>query len=158
MHTRPQRGFTLLIAIILSSVTLALGMALLDIAYKQIVLATSAKQSQYAFYNADSALECALYWDQQQNAFDYTSPASSITCATQTMTLATLPNTTTVSGNKRTTKVYMPCTGGGTNALMTISKDNVTGSTTIYSNGYSNCNASDSHRVERGLAASYGPS
>jgi hypothetical protein len=44
-----RRGFTLLIAIILSTVTLTVGLALLDIAYKHIVLATTAKASEVAF-------------------------------------------------------------------------------------------------------------
>lgn len=153
-YRRPQRGFTLLIAVILASVTLSLGLALLDIAYKQIVLATSAKQSQYGFYNADTGLECALYFDQQQNAFDYTSPATSITCAAQTMTFATAPNSTSVVGSVRTTKLYLTCPSSGYSAILTVTKDSA-GSTTVYSTGYNNCSASDAHRVERGLKASY---
>lgn len=154
IHVRTQRGFTLLIAIILSSVVLAVGLALLDIAYKQIVLATTAKQSQYAFYNADSALECALYWDQQHNAFDYTAPATSITCNSQTMTLASAPNSTSVSGGKRRTILYVPCTPSGTNAVITVDKY-ATGTTTLYAAGYNNCAGTDTHRVERGLTAYY---
>lgn len=153
-YRRPQRGFTLLIAVILSSVTLALGLALLDIAYKQIVLATTAKQSQYAFYNADSGLECALYYDQKQNAFDYTAPVASITCAGQTLTFATAPNSTSVVSNTRTTKLYLTCPSSGYNAILTVTKAS-TGSTTVYSTGYNNCTTSDTHRVERGLKASY---
>ncbi len=60
-----NRGFTLLIAVIFMSVMLSLGLALGSLAYKQEILASSAIQSQYAFYAADSALECALYADQQ---------------------------------------------------------------------------------------------
>ena len=72
MITTTQRGFTLLVAVILASVALSLGLILLDISYKQVVLASSARQSQSAFYNADSAMECALYWDQQFDSFAYT--------------------------------------------------------------------------------------
>ena len=79
----PARGFTLLIAVIFMSVMLAFGLALGSLAYKQQVLASSAIESQYAFYAADAALECALYADQQQNLFAYApigSPAPSMTC------------------------------------------------------------------------------
>ncbi len=68
-----SRGFTLLVAVIFMSVMLAFGLALGSFSYKQQVLASSAIQSQYAFYAADAALECLLYADQQQNAYNYAS-------------------------------------------------------------------------------------
>jgi Tfp pilus assembly protein PilX len=81
---KTQRGFALLVAVIFMSVMLALGLALGSLGYKQEVLASSAIESQYAFYAADSALECALYADQQENLFafnpDLDSPPPSITC------------------------------------------------------------------------------
>ena len=66
-----SRGFALLIAVIFMSVMLTFGLALGSLGYKQQVLASSAIASQYAFYVADAALECALYADEQQNAFAY---------------------------------------------------------------------------------------
>src|SRR3990167_3135616 len=81
---RAEAGFTLLIAVIFMSVMLAFGLALGSLSYKQQVLASDAIQSQYAFYVADAALECALYADQQQGIFAYPpeNPDStpSITC------------------------------------------------------------------------------
>jgi len=61
----------LLIAVIFMSVMLSFGLALSSLGYKQQVLASSAIESQYAFYAADTALECALYADQQQDLFAY---------------------------------------------------------------------------------------
>ena len=55
------------------SVMLALGLALSSLGYKQETLASTAIESQYAFYASDAALECALYADQRQNLFDYAS-------------------------------------------------------------------------------------
>src|SRR4051812_30828309 len=112
MHTPRQRGFTLLIAIILSSVVLTVGLSLLDVAYKQVVLSSTAKQSQVAFYNADSALECALYYDQKFNAFDYTAPAnqSSLTCSSTPVTNFT---SSIADPTKRVTIFTIPCPGGG---------------------------------------------
>ncbi|MFZ1075492.1 MAG: hypothetical protein WAN50_03910 [Minisyncoccia bacterium] len=66
-----KKGFALLIAVIFMSVMLALGLALGSLAYKQEVLASTAVLSQYAFYAADAALECALDADQQLNYFAY---------------------------------------------------------------------------------------
>ena len=76
-----QQGFVLLIAVIFMSVMLSLGLVLGSLAYKQQVLASNAIESQYAFYAADAALECALYADQQLNVFAFPSsqPASAPT-------------------------------------------------------------------------------
>lgn len=154
MTTSP-RGFTLLIAIVLTSVLLAIGLALLDVTYKQVTLSSSARQSQYAFYAADSALECALYWDQQQNAFSYTAPLTSIRC-----NATDLPLTTSVSGTVRTTTFSVPCPGG-TIADVTVYKTNgataCSGSSTscLYASGYNVCDASNSRRIERGLKVFY---
>lgn len=68
-----SRGFTLLIALIFMSVMLSFGLALGSLGYKQQVLASNAIESQYAFYVADTALECALFADQQQGIFAYAS-------------------------------------------------------------------------------------
>ncbi len=154
MHTTSPRGFTLLIAVILSSVISSVGLALLDVTLKQVILASAATQSQYAFYNADTALECALYWDQKIGAFDYTSPlsAGSITCADLVVT-----NYVPASGSgTRTTSFSVPCTSGsGTLGTVSISKT-ATGQTTIYANGYNSCDPNDPRRLERGLKATYG--
>ncbi len=82
---KTQRGFALLVSVIFMSVVLALGLALSSLSYKQEMLALSAIESQYAFYAADAALECALYADQQQSLFDYSShdennPPNAIVC------------------------------------------------------------------------------
>lgn len=65
----PEAGFTLLIAAIFMSVMLTFGLALASLGYKQQVLASLAIESQYAFYAANSALECALWADLQQHLF-----------------------------------------------------------------------------------------
>lgn len=150
--THPNRGFTLLIALILTSVTLALGIALLDVAYKQILLASSAKQSQYAFYSADSILECTLYWDQRFNAFNYDAPlaGSSISCDGRTVT----SYASSVSGTRRTTTFSHTCASGGTISNVTIYKES-SGQTNIFANGFNTCDANSPLRIERGIKARY---
>lgn len=68
-----KNGFALLIAVVFMSVMLSFGLALGSLGYKQQVLASAAIASQYAFYAADAALECALFADQGagQNIFAY---------------------------------------------------------------------------------------
>lgn len=147
------RGFTLLIAILLSTIAVTLGVSLLEVSYKQVILSSTAKQSQYAFYSADSAMECALYYDQQFNAFSYSNPmaSGSITCDTRVITNFTNP---TSAGPKRVTTFTVPCAGSGESARVIIYKYN-SGVTNIYANGYNTCNANDARRIERGLKVSY---
>lgn len=156
--TQTRRGFTLLISILLATVAVTLGVSLLDISYKQLILASTAKQSQFSFYAADTAMECALYFDQQLNAFSYTSPlaASNIIC--NQLTATSFSNTPFPQGSgasqHRKTTYSLPCPDGGTSAQVTVYKYS-NASTTIYANGYNTCSATDPRRVERGLKVSY---
>lgn len=65
LHSAAQSGFTLFIALIVSSLLLAIGFSLSTIILKQLVFSNSGKESQLAFYAADSGAECALYWDRK---------------------------------------------------------------------------------------------
>ena len=58
-----EAGFTLLIAALVASVVLALGASIFDLAQKEVTLSSIGRDSQFAFYAADTAAECALYWD-----------------------------------------------------------------------------------------------
>jgi Tfp pilus assembly protein PilX len=151
-----QRGFTLLIAVILSSVVLTLGLSLLDIAYKHVILASTAKASQAAFYNSDSALECALYNDQKLGVFDYLNPTAEpgtgIMCSSTQVTNYKLDKITQAPVYVFTFTV--PCSGGGVSATTTIYKY-PSGATTLYANGFNTCNAADPQRLELGLKATY---
>ena len=117
---RTNRGFALLIAVIFMSVMLAFGVALGSLAYKQQVLASSAVESQFAFYAADAGLECALYYDYQLNYFPYPQAdpgtAPSITCdnassLSQSETWSTLQwivfNRLSLDSNKRCVDVWV---------------------------------------------------
>lgn len=157
--TQP-RGFTLLIAIILSSVILAVGLALLDITFKQAVLASAAKQSQIAFYAADSALECALYWDQKHNFFtadptqrDANLTQADVLCGGLPVTFDGAPR----RGTDQITDFNIPCAGGtGIQASVRVYKNFPQGQKNrIYTEGYNSCNDSDPRRIERGLKAQY---
>ena len=155
MMTHSPRGFTLLIAVILTSVLLSVGLALLDISYKQVVLSSTARQSQYAFYAADSAIECALYWDQKVNTFAYGIGTAPIECGGQS-----IPVVSSTANGVRTSTFDTPCVNNVT-ASVTIYKTNggscSAGSATscIYATGYNTCNASDPRRIERGLKVFY---
>jgi len=58
-----KRGFTLLFAVLVSTLVLSVGASIISIALKQIILSGSARDSQFAFYAANTGIECALYLD-----------------------------------------------------------------------------------------------
>lgn len=64
-----QSGFVALFAVLISAILLAMALSISSIAYKEQLLSVNAKSSQFSFTAADSGMECALYWDINQNAF-----------------------------------------------------------------------------------------
>lgn len=82
-----ERGFTLLLAALVASIVLALGAAIYSIAQKQVLLSSLGRDSQFAFYAADTAAECALYWDFRFEYFATSTPSgANPTCDTHAMT------------------------------------------------------------------------
>ena len=80
---RASRGFTLLLAALVASIVLSLGGSIFTIAQKQVTLSSVGRDSQFAFYAADTGAECALYWDIRAAAFATSSESSemqSISC------------------------------------------------------------------------------
>lgn len=69
-----HRGVTLLVAILVTGLVLAIGTAILNITLKQFILAGVSRDSAVAFYAADAGLECGKYWDRSQNHFVDSAP------------------------------------------------------------------------------------
>ena len=80
LRSRSERGFTILLAALVASLVLALGIAVFSIAQKELILSSTGRNSQLAFYAADTGAECALYSDMRHSAFDPALPVSPITC------------------------------------------------------------------------------
>ena len=68
-NNRNQDGFTILVAVVTASILLIIAMSIGGIALKEQILSASGKESQVAFFAADTGMECVLYWDQQQGVF-----------------------------------------------------------------------------------------
>ena len=62
-----EDGYTLLFAVLVSSIVLSVGISILTISKKEFLLASSARESMSALYAADSGLECAMYQDSIGN-------------------------------------------------------------------------------------------
>lgn len=160
-------GFTLLIAIITTSMLLIVSFVVVNIALKQLILASAAKESQYAFYAADSGTECAVYWDLKDSALSAfaTSTPGTITCNTQTIgvgntqTVPTIPSQSARiggGGNVNPTSIFkIDYPKGCTIVRVTKAYAGSVIVTTIDSRGYNTCDTSALRRFERGVILTY---
>lgn len=64
---KKNEGFVLLFSVLVASLVLSVGMSIISIALKQVILSGSGRESQYAFYMANTGAECATYWDLAGN-------------------------------------------------------------------------------------------
>lgn len=158
-----DKGFTLLIAIITTSMLLIVSFVVVNIALKQLVLANAAKESQYAFYAADSGTECAVYWDLKDSTiskFDTTTPGT-INCNGQTIstgsqTVNTIPTQASVIGGASTSIFELDFTLDSQPRGCAIVRVTKSGTTTdIDSRGYNTCDTNAQRRYERGVTLKY---
>lgn len=178
--TLPQ-GFTVFFAALVSSLALAVGLAIYDITVRELDLSATASQSQYAIYAADTGAECALYWDVKyntnQSAYATSSastgmPTSGILCNTQDVALYGTPPTPivaaptgwtpwsiTTGASVATTTFYISflpsvpyC------AMVEVGKSTDSNGityTNIVSHGYNTCFSGGVTRLERTLQVTY---
>lgn len=147
-HLQPK-GFTTLFAVLVASLLLAIGIAIFNITYKELLLSSSARESQFAIYAADTGLECALYWDLQQHAFATGTAPRTLTCATQSVQYSvgtTYPATSTFTIQFASDPYCM---------IVDVGKYANPSRTVIISRGYNTCDTANARRVERALRAIY---
>lgn len=71
-----EGGFVILFSVLISSLILLISSGMFRVIQKEAVLSSYARESQRAFYAADSALECGLYVDLVGVGTPPTSPFS----------------------------------------------------------------------------------
>ena len=136
----------MIFAALVSSLALAIGLAIYDLAVRQLNLSTLATQSQIAIYAADAGLECALYWDSVagMNVFATSStsvaPAGEFTCAGQDVynSTAGLSWVTQTSGSSATTTFSFSSPSPACATVVVSKTVDVSGIlyTTVVSHGY----------------------
>ncbi len=145
---RTEKGFTLLIAVLISGVLLAIGLAIFNITIKEILLSSSGRDSQFAFYAADSGIECALYWDQKEVGFA-TSTTSTISCNDTSIL--------DVGGVGYDTPMVFQFEVGGFCSVVSVIKSETHPRTKIESKGYNTTcdNVVNPRRIERAIRVTY---
>lgn len=179
MNKAKQRGVAILFAILLVSIVLTVGMTLLNITLRQLILSSIARESQFAFYAADSGRNCARHYDsllvQAERPFGYfgdvgTPPifgyqppgggAVAINCGDS----INVPVTTTVDGTGTLYTFVLRFTGAKTTCakVSVLKYQNPLGKTKIESHGFNNwrqdaapCYLPSDRTVERALQMTY---
>jgi len=157
-------GFTLLISSLIASLMLVVGLAVFNITFKELRLSSTSRDSQVAFYAADTGMECALFWDFKHIGYPYTVFATStnyegtinpgITCAGIDITADWLlvdPPVTTVDAATSTFNIDI----GDSCAIVTVAKFGSPIKTKVESRGQTLCGTNSPRRVERAIRVKY---
>lgn len=154
-------GYLLLFAVVLSSIVLAIGLGIFNIVNKGLVLASSGRGSQSAFYAADTGAECALYWDRKHPGFSLTVfPTSTLSTIVSTGPVCNsedIATSWTVSGlTADSAKTTFDLTlQNGTCTTVSVLKTVSGAITAIEALGYNTCMLTNPRRIERAVRVSY---
>ena len=165
-------GYTFLFAVLVSSLVLAIGIAILNVSKKEFLLATSARDSSSAFYASDGGIECALYEDiDPRLTFEFDGiNAGGFNCVLEHSAV----EVNSIDANGTPPKVVFTFharfgdASGTSCAVVIVTKtkvdvDNGIINTKIHSSGYNSgwnesdktCSSQSAKRVERGIDLSY---
>lgn len=162
---KQQPGFTILFAVIVSALVLSIGLSIANITLKQIKISSLGRESQIAFYGADSGSECVLYYDLVEGAFATSSSANIaalpgiISCFGEDATVVFDPNDPSQANAYAATSTVVFSGTSGMCAKVQIGKhdtdaDGFSDETVILSRGYNVC-TNNGRQLERGIRIRY---
>jgi hypothetical protein len=152
---KSQKGYALLFTIIIVSAISIITAGLSNTAYKQLILSSLAKDSQAAFYQSDTASDCALYADRVEAV---KTPTNIFTtgfwsCGGSNLVVSNISaNGYTISPESPEDTSLNPC------FRIDVIKDHTTPNilkTKIKAKGYNICNKNNSRTVEREIEINY---
>lgn len=151
-------GFTLLFAVLIGSLLFSVGLAIAHVAVKEIMLSAAGKQSETAFFAADTGIECALYWDlrvgQDETVFPHSNAEQnrkSLACGGVSNVPISLVGESSTSATSTFTLSFAP-----SGCAQVLVGKTVSGSTVIESRGRNDCGKGDNPaRVERAIRVRY---
>ena len=160
-NVKPLRGFTLLIAVMVSGVLLSIGLAIYNIVSKQIILSSAGRESQFAFFAADTGVECVLYWDSNYDAFS-SSSVQVISCGGSrpidpTTIIKTYDQNPSHTMTTTTTQFSFSMGAALANPCVDVKVVRTEGPTrtTVESLGHNTCVLTNPRRIERAIRVQY---
>jgi Tfp pilus assembly protein PilX len=161
---KKNKGFTVLFAVIVSALVLAIGISIANITLKQIRISSLGRESQIAFYSADSGAECVMYYDLVENIFATSSNSTPtntiINCFGESVQIVFEP--TENFADRATSTVVISNAGAEASLCATVqigkydtNADTFVDKTIILSRGYNTCNSDSDRLLERGIRIRY---
>ncbi len=154
----------MLFAVLISIIVLAVGASIVNIALKQIVLSGVGRESQYAFYAANTGIECAIYWDLNHDVFAEVDgnlglKKDTAKCAGVMLLGDGKLESEGSDGEKAISTFKLSMLPAEDRCVdVTVEKlieNNAIASTTVISRGYNTCDEKSPRRTERGLRITY---
>lgn len=147
------KGFTLFLSLVIAGTLLLVATSITSLAVKQSSISVAGRDSQIAFYAADTGLECALYWGVRNpsgfTAFDETT-STTIDCNRD----ASNPGNQWQVGGSSVSSFDITFLPEPYCAEVTVTKQG-DGTTLVESSGYNTCDTSNPRRVQRAVRANY---
>lgn len=149
-----KKGFVMLFAVTLSAILLTIALGVSDIALKEIRFGTNARDTNDAFFAADTGAECASYYDKSDQAkFSNGDSNFDIKCGDST------DSKVTFVGNTYSFTILGLGSVGASCAKVDVTKIGSPPDTTIISRGYNlgdgACASTSINRVEREIKVDY---
>lgn len=161
MKNTNEKGYAILFTVIIVSAISVITAGISNAIYKQIVLSSLAKDSQSAFYMADTASDCALLFDMEVadtnvdflNGLPITwACGSNVDNSPMQMTVTPDVNSYDMMPSSEESTSNRPC------YRVEVEKDTtdpLLTKTTILANGYNICNKNNIRTVERQIKIVY---
>ncbi len=149
-----QTGFAMLFTVLIVTLVLSIAMGISNLSLKQTILSSLAKDSQISFYEADTAVECGLYYDTVLDMFPIGTDAGNapgeLQCGSDIFYLD--PDTTVTDyifyTQTEVVDTIAPCSS------LLFDKSTSLGTSIVQGRGYNVCSTTP-RQVERALEVRY---
>lgn len=158
--SKKEKGFAMIFTVLVMSLILSITMGMSNIVFKQKILSGLVRDSQIAFYQADSASECGLYQDYKLTNFltrgvAPTAINNTFVCGDKTMVFSPEESAKTSTSNDYFVFINPSPLKDSSAPCFTIVFDKRDPTKNVIdSRGYNVCKASI-RQVERGIKISY---
>ena len=158
MLNNRKKGVTIFFAMLIIALLIGIGSSISLLSQKQVNISTLSKQSELAFYSADSGAECVFYWDKNSTKLDPWTAQSTAAINCNAASVTVCDNTTSFCTD--TTKTFRISFGNNACADITLSKQQLGDApfvvvTTLTSQGYNDCRANAVNQLQRTIKVTY---
>lgn len=151
---KTEKGYAILFTVVIVSAISVITAGLTNAAYKQLILSSLAKDSQLAFYQADTAADCGLYADIK-NPSGIITTGGAWSCGSQSLTVSAPDVNGSYTILPINDTVQTPCFRIIVNKTIVPSLPDDIIQTKISAKGYNTCNVSNPRTVEREIEINY---